>query len=237
MQANNQYDIIVVGGGISGSMAAVAAGRDGARVLLVEQYGFLGGMLTAAGVGPMMTFHAGQKQIIKGITGELIDRLKAKGKSPGHLYDTTAYTYSLTPFDAEGMKHELDLMCRQAGVQVLFHTMLAKVNVSGDTIESIDVCNKAGLTNLHAKVYVDATGDADLAVWAGVPCTKGRAEDGQNQPATMKFKMANVDTQKIRDYIKKNMQDFPTLTDPSSIDKGERLSIGGFISIVKAAKE
>ena len=82
MQIDNQYDIIVVGGGISGSMAAIAAGRDGANVLLVEQYGFLGGMLTAAGVGPMMTFHAGEKQIVKGITGELIDRLKAKGKSP-----------------------------------------------------------------------------------------------------------------------------------------------------------
>ena len=237
MQIDNQYDIIVVGGGISGSMAAIAAGRDGANVLLVEQYGFLGGMLTAAGVGPMMTFHAGEKQIVKGITGELIDRLKAKGKSPGHLYDTTTYTYTLTPFDAEGMKHELDLMSREAGVEVLFHTMLAKVNVSADTIESIDVCNKAGLTNLRAKVYIDATGDADLAVWAGVLCDKGRQEDGKNQPATMKFKMANVDTQKIRDYIKENIQDFPTLIDPSSIDRGDRLSIGGFLSIVKEAKE
>jgi len=90
--ADHQYDIIVVGGGISGTMAAIGAGRDGADVLLVEQYGFLGGMLTAAGVGPMMTFHAGDKQIVQGLTGELIDRLKAKDKSPGHLYDTTTYT-------------------------------------------------------------------------------------------------------------------------------------------------
>ena len=237
MQIEKQYDIIVVGGGISGAMAAIGAGRDGANVLLVEQHGFLGGMLTAAGVGPMMTFHAGDKQIIKGLTGELIDRLKAKGKSPGHLYDTTTYTYTLTPFDAEGMKHELDLMAREAGVNVLFHTMLAKVNVSGDQIESIDICNKSGLTNLRAKVYIDATGDADVAVWAGVPCEKGRPEDGKNQPATMKFKMANIDTQKLRDYIKTNPRDFPSLSDPSVIDKGERLCVGGFLSLVKAAKE
>lgn len=230
------YDIIVVGGGISGAMAAIGAGRDGANVLLVEQHGFLGGMLTAAGVGPMMTFHAGDKQIVRGVTGELIDRLKAKGKSPGHLYDTTTYTYSLTPFDAEAMKHELDLMCREAGVTVLFHTMLAGVNVSDDVIESVDVCNKAGLTNLRGKVYIDATGDADMAVWAGVPCDKGRPEDGKNQPATLKFRMAHVDTQKIRDYIQNNVEDFPSLTDPSVIDKGERLCVGGFCSLVKAAR-
>ena len=235
--ADHQYDIIVVGGGISGTMAAIGAGRDGADVLLVEQYGFLGGMLTAAGVGPMMTFHAGDKQVVQGLTGELIDRLKAKDKSPGHLYDTTTYTYSLTPFDAEAMKHELDLMCREAGVDVLFHTMLARVNVAGATIESIDVCNKAGLTERRGKVYVDATGDADLAAWAGVPYDQGRQEDGKSQPATMKFKMINVDTPKIREYIKNNPQDFPSLTDPSSIDKGERLAIGGFLSIVKLAKE
>lgn len=72
-------DIIVVGGGISGSMAAIAAARLGAKVLIVEQYGCLGGMLTSCGVGPMMTFHAGEKQVIQGITGELIDRLVARG--------------------------------------------------------------------------------------------------------------------------------------------------------------
>ena len=237
MKLNQPYDIIVVGGGISGSMAALAAGRAGARVLLVEQYGFLGGMLTAAGVGPMMTFHAGDKQVIKGVTGELIDRLKAKGKSTGHIYDTTTYTYTVTPFDAEAMKRELDLMCQEANVEVLFHTMLADVNVSKGNINDIVVCNKAGLSKLKAKVYIDATGDADLSAWAGVPYGKGRETDGKSQPATMKFKMINVDTQKIRDYIKNNIQDFTTLSDPSSIDKGDRLSIGGFLSIVKKAKE
>ena len=68
-------DICIVGGGISGFTAAVAAARRGEKTLIVEQHGYLGGMLTMAGVGPMMTFHAGEDQVIKGITSELIDRM------------------------------------------------------------------------------------------------------------------------------------------------------------------
>ena len=98
------YDVLVVGGGFSGAIAAIAAARRGARTRLVEQYGFLGGMLTAAGVGPMMTFHAGDTLLIRGIPDEVIQRLQKKGLSPGHIFDTTGYTYTVTPFDAEGLK-------------------------------------------------------------------------------------------------------------------------------------
>ncbi len=238
MNYGTNYDVIVVGGGISGSMAAVSAARKGVKVLVVEQYGYLGGMLTAAGVGPMMTFHAGDTQVVQGITDELITRLKAKGKSTGHIYDTTRYTYTVTPFDVEAMKLELDLMFEEAGIAVLFHTMLATVDVSGDRIESITVCNKAGLTKLSAKIYIDATGDADLAFRAGVPCIKGREIDGKCQPATLKVRFNGVNVDAIRRYIKENPADFPTLKgDVSSIDKGERLSIGGFISLVKKARQ
>ena len=74
-----KYDVVVVGGGISGCMAAIAAARAGAGVILIEKYGFLGGTLTACGTGPMMTFHAGEKQVVRGICDELIERLKEKG--------------------------------------------------------------------------------------------------------------------------------------------------------------
>lgn len=226
----NKYDVIVVGGGISGAMAAIGAARAGAKTLVVEQYGFLGGMLTAAGVGPMMTFHAGDRQVIQGTTGELIDRLKAKDKSPGHIFDTTGFTYTVTPFDVEGMKRELELMLTEAGGELLYHAMLASVETDGDTIESITVCTKAGLGKLHAKVFVDATGDADLAVHAGVECTKGRESDGACQPMTMKMRMMNVDIQQVRDYIKNNPDEFPRLEgDVNKIDKAPRISIGGFV--------
>lgn len=71
-----QYDVIVAGGGVSGTVAAIAAGRMGAKVLILEQNGYLGGALTGCGVGPMMTFHAGEKQVIRGIMEEIVERLK-----------------------------------------------------------------------------------------------------------------------------------------------------------------
>lgn len=102
-----EFDVIILGGGISGAVAGIASSRIGAKTLIIESYGFLGGMLTAAGVGPMMTFHAGKKQAIQGITDEIIQRLKKIGKSVGHIKDLTNYTYSVTPFDSEAMKHEI----------------------------------------------------------------------------------------------------------------------------------
>ena len=142
-------------------MAAVSAARTGASVLLIEQYGYLGGMLTASGVGPMMTFHAGDAQVIQGVTGELIDRLKEQGLSTGHIFDTTGYTYSVTPFDMEGMKMELEAMVLEAGAEILYHTMIADAKTDNGTIRSITVCNKGGLQVLEGKVFIDATGDGD----------------------------------------------------------------------------
>ncbi len=231
------YDVIVVGGGISGAMAAVGAARAGAKTLVVEQYGFLGGMLTAAGVGPMMTFHAGEQQVIQGTTGELIDRLKEKGQSPGHIFDMTGYTYTVTPFDAEGMKRELELMLTEAGGEVLYHAMLAGAEAIDGRIKAITVCTKAGLMKLQAKVYIDATGDADLACHAGVECTKGRESDGACQPMTMKMRMLNVDTQKVREYIKNNPDEFPHMDGGiANVDKASRLAIGGFVKRVAKGK-
>ena len=232
-----RYDLIVVGGGISGCMAATAAARCGASVLIIEQYGFMGGMLTAAGVGPMMTFHAGETQVIQGLTGELIERLVARGKSPGHIFDTVGYTYTVTPFDAEAMKQELEEMLLDAGASILYHTMLADVAAQGDRIAAITICNKAGLSELTAQVYVDATGDADLAIWAGVPFTKGREADGVCQPMTMNMKMTNVDIEAIKAYALQHPDDFYRLqNDTDRLDRAPRLSLGGFSSIVAQAE-
>ena len=169
-----EYDLIVAGGGISGCAAAISAARCGLDVLLIERYGFLGGTLTANGTGPMMTFHAGDRQVVRGITGELIDRLQAKGSSPGHIFDTTGYTFTVTPFDAEAMKRELETMVLEAGGELLFHGFLCGVERRENRIESVTVCGKNGVKVLKAKVFIDATGDADLLYRAGVPTVQGR---------------------------------------------------------------
>ena len=89
------WDLIVIGGGIAGSMAAIAAARENLAVLLIEEEAYLGGSLTARGTGPMMTFHAGELQVIQGIPDELIQRLVDKGLSVGHIPDSTGYTYTV----------------------------------------------------------------------------------------------------------------------------------------------
>lgn len=107
-----EFDVIVVGGGISGVIAAVAASRNGMKTLVVESAGYPGGALTVNSVAPMMTFHAGKEQVVKGITDELISRLQAKGKSTGHVFssDPNTATSTFTFFDQEAMKYELELI-------------------------------------------------------------------------------------------------------------------------------
>ncbi|MGV2881710.1 MULTISPECIES: FAD-dependent oxidoreductase [Paenibacillus] len=232
------YEVIVAGGGVSGSIAAIAAARAGAKTLIVESGGFMGGTLTAAGVGPMMTFHAGSKQAIQGITDELIQRLRSIGKSPGHIADATNYTYSVTPFDAEAMKYELDLMLQESGGEVLYHTMLAGAEVSDRRIKSLTLCNKAGLSQMSAEVYIDATGDGDLAAWSGVPFSKGRDADEMSQPMTLKMRMRGVDIGRIKDYIKEHREEFPRMNiDISQMNTAARMSVVGFDKQFREAKE
>ncbi len=228
------YDVIVVGGGVAGCMAAVASARNGAKTLLIERYGFLGGSLTNSGVGPMMTFHAGADQVVKGLAEELVQRLKARNASPGHIADTIGYASSVTPFDAESLKVILDEMVLESGCAILFHTMLAGAAVRQGRITSVTVCNKSGLSELEARLFVDATGDADLAFFAGVNCQKGREADGLAQPMTMNAKIGQVDMAAIRSYMKQHPSEF-LVKDQPSLDTTARLSVSGFYTILSQA--
>lgn len=229
-------DVLVVGGGISGCMAAISAARCGLDVLLVERYGFLGGTLTANGTGPMMTFHAGEKQVVKGITGELIDRLCKKGKSVGHIFDTTCYTYTVTPFDAEGMKSELEQMLLEAGGKVLFHSFVCGIKKEDSKIWGVMLVGKDGFKTVHAKVYIDASGDADLSRFAGLKTRLGRKEDGKCQPVTLNMKLYNVDIPRVRAYIKAHPEDFNRM-DTRLVDQAPRLSVGGFDQTFNQARK
>jgi len=238
-----EHDVVVMGGGVSGSVAAISAARAGARVLLIEEQGFLGGSLTSMGVGPMMSFHnpAGE-QVVRGIPDEVIERLKSRGASLGHIPDTTTYCSTVTPFDSEELKIELETMLTEAGGQVLYHTQLAAAEVANDAISRLVVCNKAGLSSFGARVFIDATGDGDLAARAGAPFIKGRAADSGAQPMTMNLKLANVDTAAIRRYVMENPDDF--LWHPwgpeealKRLKVAPRLSLAGFLRGWKAARE
>ncbi len=234
-QDSLQYDLIIAGGGIAGSLAAVAAAREGISVLLVEEQGFLGGSLTACGTGPMMTFHAGSTQVIQGLPEELIMRLVTKGLSPGHIVDSTGYTYSVTPFDAEGMKRELELMVAEAGATLLFHTTIAAVEKGSDNgITAMELLSCGTRFMVRASYFVDATGDGDLIAMAGAPYTQGRAKDGKDQPMTMNFKLVDVDIDHIRALMDTEVSLFPFLAPKAGLHKqAQRLSCSGFQEIMR----
>lgn len=232
------FDVVIAGGGVSGAIAAIAAGRSGAKTLVIEQSGYLGGSLTSCGVGPMMTFHAGEKQVIKGVMEEIVESMIARGYSPGHIKDTTQYINYLTPFNSEGLKIVLDDMLQDAGCEVLFHTFIGKVNRKDTRIHSITVCNKDGLNDVFGKIFIDATGDGDVASFAGAPMVKGRESDGAMQPMTMNMKYCNIDVDLIKEHIEKYADRFPRMVNNIELmKKTKRLSFAGFADEFKEARE
>jgi hypothetical protein len=191
LAVNSDYDVIVVGGGPSGCTAAAAAAREGARTLLIEATGSLGGMGTSALVPAWCPFSDKQQIIYKGLAEKVFTEAK---RDMAHVAPDAM---DWVPIDPERLKRVYDDLVISHGASILFHTMLAGVNVNNGTVTSIVVNNKSGLTAYSAKVYIDTTGDADLAAWAGAPFLKGDGPDPAHpsglQPATHCFTLSNVD--------------------------------------------
>ncbi|WP_430933837.1 FAD-dependent oxidoreductase [Saccharicrinis sp. 156] len=238
----SSYDIVIIGGGVSGSHAAIGAGRTGAKVLLIEQFGFLGGSLTAMGVGPMMTFHnrAG-KQLIFGTPNEMVDRLVKLGASPGHILDGTGYCSTVTPFDAEMLKVVLEDMVLEAGVDILYHTRLIDVEMENNKIESVYIHNRGGIQQVKAKQFIDASGDSELVKLSGVPFTLGRDEDSKSQPLTMNVKIGNINTEALKRYMQENWEQFDdeirTEDKEKVLNRVSRISLWGFYDLWQKAKD
>lgn len=228
------YDVVVIGGGPAGVTAAIASARTGAKTLLIERYGFLGGMLTNAGTGPMMTFHAGKVQIIKGIADEIIERLKIRGQSIGHIDDFVGYTSSITPFDVEGMKIVMEEMVQESGSDILFHTQFIDLEHTEGHIRKIKLFAKGGEFYVTSKVYIDATADADLAIKAGISVDYGREKDQLTQPMTMNAKVYNVDREKLKEFLHKNVE-YTYAKSHDLIDKSPRIGISANLDSLKLA--
>jgi Dehydrogenases (flavoproteins) len=204
-----EADVVVVGGGPAGIHAALAAGRMGARTVLIERYGFIGGMSTAALVFPWMTFHTtAGKQVIAGTGQEMVDRLMELDASPGHVRDTCGFVHTITPYHPEVYKVLAVDMLREAGVRMLFHSFVDTVETDGDRITSVTLTSKSGRIEVRGSMFVDTSGDADLAYSAGAPCLKGRDGDNLTQPMTMKFRMRGVDLDKVKQYILEHPEEF-----------------------------
>jgi hypothetical protein len=193
-EANHHFDVIVCGGGPSGVAAALASARRGCRTLLMERYGFCGGMATSALVNPF-SGHAYHDQIapvgrraslIGGIFKEIATELEKGGGFGSILMDAA--------FDEELLKRVYDQLLIDAGVFLRYHTQLAGVQREGTRITSINALGKGGgMATFTADTFIDCTGDGDLAAAAGCPFSIGRQQDGLTQAMTVSFRMSNVD--------------------------------------------
>lgn len=186
LELNTDYDVIVVGGGPAGCTAATAAAREGAKTLLIEATGILGGMATS-GLVPTWCPFTDKEKIIYGGLAETVLRQGMAGTP--HVPPTQ---FDWTPIDPEQVKRVFDELVSSHGADILFNSQLCAVEAKNGRVEAIIVANKAGLTAYRAKVYVDTTGDGDLCARAGAEVLKG-AEGGKLQPATHCFVLTNVD--------------------------------------------
>lgn len=240
------YDVIVVGGGPAGIMAAMASGRLGADTLLIEKNGFLGGAATASVLGPISPFHYKDEQVINGIPQEFMDRLVEEAGSTGHMKTLDPYGSgdSLGFYDREKYKYVAAEMLCEAGVDILYHSMIASVKCKNNKLTGLTTMSKSG-DKLHfsSHVIVDATGDGDIAVRCGENYVIGDAKNHKFSPSSAMFEMANVDTEKVFRYIQENQDDFEFLSDIVPMRKfSDRLKqhyfvAQGFKKLVKKAVE
>ncbi|MDD6799341.1 MAG: FAD-dependent oxidoreductase [Firmicutes bacterium] len=191
MNYETNYDVVVLGGGFTGCAAAIAAARQGQRVILLEASGFLGGAASNCLVYPFMRYSTSLKDedgnvtrhyLSRGILAEIVDDLRQTGdiRSDREFLD-------------EPLKLLLDRKVTEAGVQVLFHATLCGVERDGARLTSVSVATKAGVLTFYGKMYIDCTGDADLCAMSGVSTVLGREPDHLCQPMTLCFRVANVD--------------------------------------------
>jgi hypothetical protein len=180
------WDVIVAGGGPAGCTAATAAARKGAKVLLLERTGALGGMGTMGLVPAWCPFSDGIRLVYQGLAEHV---LRETMKGMPHL---SPEQVNWTPIDPERLKIVYDDMVLGSGAQVLFETFVCGVEKDEkQNIKAILAANKNGIEAFSAKVFIDCTGDADLATWGGAPYEKG-GENGVLQAATHCFMLSNV---------------------------------------------
>jgi len=187
-----EADVVVIGGGPGGLPAAVAAARQGAKTVLIERYGVLGGLATTGLMGPLFGYAPCEPKenepILGGIPMELVRRLQ---KIEG-AFDDSRIQWNAIRFDPELFKFVVDDIVREAGVVVILHAWAVGAVVTDKTIEAVIIESKSGRQAIKGKVFVDGTGDGDIANFCGCPSEKGRPGDGMTLSLGSRFRIGGL---------------------------------------------
>lgn len=196
---HGEFDVVVLGGGPAGIAAATAAARGGSRTLLVERYGFLGGMGTAAGVTNFCGLHANVhgeiRQVVHGIADDLLARMTELGglNEPHVIFNGKIAAQA---YDNAALKVAADGLVTSSGARILFHALAVGVAMGpANEIQALLIETKSGRQALKARVFIDCSGDADLAAHAGAPFEKAP----QLLYPTAMFRVNDVDAARAGD--------------------------------------
>ena len=190
------YEVVVIGGGPAGVMAAVAAARTGRSTILVERYGFLGGAGSAGGLSTFCGLHANvhgeHRQVVHGLADDLLERMDGLGGlNPPHL--SFANRIMAQAYDISTYKIAADDLLVDAGAKILFHALAVGVVTAPDRrVQAVLIESKSGRGAITGQMFIDCSGDGDLAAWAGAPYEKTDKAAGMMYPSLM-FRINGVD--------------------------------------------
>ncbi len=196
-----EKDVVVIGGGPAGMAAAWASSKLGADVLLTERYGFLGGMATSGLVGGILGHYFNENEpAVSGFLKLLIEKTNKLG---GCEKWESVYKKRGISFDSEILKISSEKLLIEEKVEILYHSFVCGAKVEDGRVKEIEVANKNGKMRIKGKIFIDATGDADIAYYSGFEYTKGRFFDGKMQSMGCIFKTAGIDEEKITEDVVK----------------------------------
>jgi hypothetical protein len=217
-----ETEVLVIGGGPAGIGAAIGAADAGAKVILVERYGFLGGNATAASVNNLMSYythhyeyklhpeinfypqdHGQGEPVIAGVLSQLVDRMVKRG---GAIHPSLATGY-VTPFDSEIFKKLAEEMLDQHQVKFLYYALASGI-IGEKEPEGVILETKSGPLAIKSQIMIDCTGSGDIAAWAGAPYEIGRESDGLTQPISLMFSIVNFDPAAFEEYVKQHPDDW-----------------------------